>query len=217
LGMDCYWRKAKHYNDTWSFFGNYCYILSYNSYTILFERINFFSFKILNPKTAREAEADEFGRKLNGFGINLLVSDVLASVNFPREVLQMKVHHDNQDFKMVQSGRTYFQLHADHTYHSNPLPSLLPRDGARGAGIELRIYEIDPDKCEVRASELDFVILKKSEDRPHGLRECYILDNDDYCWVPSRTAQIKPDLSRSKQKLEGLFPSSPQVSKSFGE
>ena len=107
----------------------------------------------------------------------------------------MKVHRDNQNFAVVQSGRTYFQLHADHTYHSNPLPSLLPQEGARGAGVELRLYKIDPDECEVRARKLDFVILKKSEDRPHGLRECYILDNDGYCWVPSRTIQIRPDLS----------------------
>ena len=81
----------------------------------------------MNLKTAREAEAAEFGRKLRGFGINLLVRDVLASVNFLREVLQMKVHRDNRDFAVVQSGRAYFQLHADHTYHSNPLPSLVPR------------------------------------------------------------------------------------------
>ena len=69
----------------------------------------------MNPKTAREAEATEFGRKLRGFGINLLVRDVLASVKFLREVLQMKVHRANQDFAVVQSGSAYFQLHADHT------------------------------------------------------------------------------------------------------
>ena len=50
----------------------------------------------MNPKTAREAEAEEFGRKLRGFGINLIVKDVLASVNFLREVLQMKVHRANK-------------------------------------------------------------------------------------------------------------------------
>ena len=149
----------------------------------------------MNLKIDREAEAAEFGRKLRGFGINLLVRDVLASVNFLGEVLQMKVHRDNHDFAVVQSGRAYFQLHADHTYHSNPLPSLLPLDGARGAGIELRLYQIDPDECEVRARELDFVILKKSENRPHGLRECYILDNDGYCWVPSRTTEKKLNIS----------------------
>ena len=139
----------------------------------------------MNPIIAREAEAAEFGRELRGFGINLLVRDIQASVSFLRQVLQMKVHRANQDFAVVESGGTYFQLHADHTYHSNPLPSLLPQDGARGAGIELRLYEIDPDACEERSRELDYVILRKCEDRPHGLRECYLLDPDGYCWVPS--------------------------------
>jgi len=144
----------------------------------------------MNPKTAREAEARKFGRKLRGFGINLLVKDVLASVNFLREVLQIKVHRDNQDFAVVQSGRAYFQLHADHTYHSNPLPSILSQDGVRGAGVEFSLYDIDPYECEIRARKLDFVILKSSEDRPHGLRESYTLDNDGYCRVSSRTTQI---------------------------
>ena len=107
----------------------------------------------------------------------------------------MKVHRDNQDFAVVQSGRTYFQLHADHTYHSNPLPSLLHKDGVRGAGVELRLYEFDPDECEVRASKLDFVILKNSGDSPHGLRECSFLDHDGYCWVPSKTTENKPNNS----------------------
>ena len=81
----------------------------------------------MNPKTAREAEAAEFGRKLRGFGINLLVRDVLDSVNFLRAVLQMKVHRNNQDFVVVKSGKTYFQLHADHTHHSNTYLLYCPR------------------------------------------------------------------------------------------
>ncbi|GIT72489.1 MAG: hypothetical protein Ct9H300mP28_23030 [Pseudomonadota bacterium] len=36
----------------------------------------------MNPKTAREPK-QEFGRKLRGFGINLFVKDVLASLISP--------------------------------------------------------------------------------------------------------------------------------------
>ena len=97
----------------------------------------------------------------------------------------MKTHRSDHDFAVVESRGTYFQLHADHTYHSNPLPSLIPQAGNRGAGIELRLYETDPDACEERARECDYVVLRESEDRPHGLRECYLLDPDGYCWVPS--------------------------------
>ena len=71
-------------------------------------------------------------------------------------------------------------------YHSNPLTSLLPQAGNRGAGIELRLYDTDPDACEEKARAFDYIVLRESEDRPHGLRECYLLDPDGYCWVPSK-------------------------------
>ena len=139
----------------------------------------------MNPKIAKEAEAVEFGSALRNFGLNLLVRDVAATVLFLKQVLHMKIHRSDHDFAVVESRGTYFQLHADHTYHSNPLPSLIPQAGNRGSGIELRLYETDPDDCEKRARECDYVVLRESEDRPHGLRECYLLDPDGYCWVPS--------------------------------
>ena len=139
----------------------------------------------MNPKIAKEAKAVEFGSALRDFGLNLLVRDVAATVLFLKQVLHMKTHRSDHDFAVVESRGTYFQLHADHTYHSNPLPSLIPQAGNRGAGIELRLYETDPDACEERARECDYVVLRESEDRPHGLRECYLLDPDGYCWVPS--------------------------------
>ena len=139
----------------------------------------------MNPKIAKEAEAVEFGSALRNLGLNLLVRDVAATVLFLKQVLHMKAHRSDHDFAVVESRGTYFQLHADHTYHSNPLPSLIPQAGNRGAGIELRLYETDPDACEERARECDYVVLRESEDRPYGLRESYLLDPDDYCWVPS--------------------------------
>ena len=108
----------------------------------------------MNPKIAKKAEAVEFGRALKDFGLNILVSDVATTVLFLEQVLQMKTHRSNRDFAVLESHRTYFQLHADHTYHSNPLPSLLPQAGNRGAGIELRLYDTDPDACEEKAEHL---------------------------------------------------------------
>ena len=29
-----------------------------------------------------------------------------------------------------------------------------------------------------------FKVISKSQDKPHGLRECYIIDSAGYCWVP---------------------------------
>ena len=78
----------------------------------------------MNPKIAKKAEAAEFGRALKGLGLNILVSDVATTVLFLEQVLQMKTHRSNRDFAVLKYHRTYFQLHVDHTYHSNPLPSL---------------------------------------------------------------------------------------------
>ena len=138
----------------------------------------------MNPKIAKEAEAVEFGSALRNFGLNLLVRDVAATVLFLKQVLHMKIHRSDHDFAVVESRGTYFQLHADHTYHSNPLPSLTPGRKPRG-WYRNAAYETDPDACEERARECDYVVLRESEDRPHGLRECYLLDQDGYCWVPS--------------------------------
>ncbi len=102
----------------------------------------------MNHKIAKKAEADEFGRALRDFGLNILVSDVANTVLFLEQVLQMKTHRSNRDFAVMESHRTYFQLHADHTYHSNPLPSLLTQTGNRGAGRELRLYDTDPDASD---------------------------------------------------------------------
>ena len=86
----------------------------------------------MNPKIAKEAEAVEFGSALRNFGLNLLVRDVAATVLFLKQVLHMKTHRSDHDFAVVESRGTYFQLHADHTYHSNPLLSLIPQAGNRG-------------------------------------------------------------------------------------
>ncbi|MDP7604377.1 MAG: hypothetical protein QF546_11120 [Alphaproteobacteria bacterium] len=38
--------------------------------------------------------------------------------------------------------------------------------------------------AEAAARERDFVVLAGAMDKPHGLREAYILDNSGYLWVP---------------------------------
>ena len=139
----------------------------------------------MDPKVAREAPAGQFGRALEGFGVNLLVTDVARTVAFLSDVLTMKVHRADGDFAVLEHEGEVFQLHGDHTYHDNPLPQLIPESGVRGGGIELRLYGLDPDACEARAKNGGYIILRTSLDRPHGLRECYLLDPNGYCWVPS--------------------------------
>lgn len=132
-------------------------------------------------------DAVVFGQSLRGLGLNLLVKDVARSTHFLRDVLGMEVFQASGDFAILRSGTALLQIHADHTYHSNPLAGVLPEAGARGAGAELRLYEVDPEEALERArAHAGVIVLQEAMNKPHGLREAYILDPDGYCWVPSR-------------------------------
>ena len=130
-------------------------------------------------------DAEETGRALAGFGVNLLVTDVENTVLFLTTVLGFSVITSSRDYALLSVNNQLFMLHGDHTYWENPLPSLLPEFGARGGGVELRLYNLDPDQAEQKARENNHIVLMATADKPHGLRECFLLDPDGYCWVPS--------------------------------
>ena len=130
-------------------------------------------------------DAVEVGHALEDFGVNLLVRDVLRTVDFLESVFGFVQVSGSRDYALLEFRGQLYQLHGDHTYSANPLPSLLPESGARGGGVELRLFELDPDRCERLAREAGYEVLMDTADKPHGLRECFILDPDGYCWVPS--------------------------------
>lgn len=130
--------------------------------------------------------AEDFGKSLRGIGLNILVRDVRATAAFLDTVFEASIHHLSDDFAIVTYGDEVFQLHADGTYHANPLLNLLPENPPRGAGVEIRFYDTDPDDAAARAEAYGATILQPPTDKPHGLRECYILCDDGYAWVPSR-------------------------------
>jgi catechol 2,3-dioxygenase-like lactoylglutathione lyase family enzyme len=134
--------------------------------------------------------ADEYGRSLKGLGINLLVRDVARSVAFARDVLGAAVAVADKDFAVLRHvtprAAAEWMLHADGTYHANPLLALLEDSAVRGLGIEIRLYDCDPDEAVRRAKAQGHHVLQEATDKPHGLREAYILDPDGYCWVPGR-------------------------------
>ena len=144
--------------------------------------------------TAAEAmqhmDAAEVGRALRGFGLNLLCRQVIPLAESIASVLEMRVIRANDDYAIIAGPQVakslIIQLHADATYHANPLPSLLPEPGAgaRGAGAEFRLFDMDPDAAARRAEVAGWYILQPPTDKPHGLRECYLLDLEGYCWVP---------------------------------
>ena len=144
--------------------------------------------------TAAEAmqhmDAAEVGRALRGFGLNLLCRQVIPLAKSIASVLEMRVIRANDDYAIIAGPQVakslIIQLHADATYHANALPSFLPEPGAgaRGAGAEFRLFDMDPDAAARRAEVAGWYILQPPTDKPHGLRECYLLDLEGYCWVP---------------------------------
>lgn len=129
--------------------------------------------------------AEDFGSGLRGIGLNLLVRDVLSEVAFLETVFEMKAHQATADFAIISYGDQVFQLHSDGTYHSNPLLGLLPENPPRGAGIEIRLYDTEPEAACTRAKAAGGTVLQEPTDKPHGLREAYILCENGYAWVPS--------------------------------
>jgi hypothetical protein len=129
--------------------------------------------------------APELGRSFRkGLGVNLLMRNVDEGVRFARDVLGATILHADQDFAAIRYGESVWMLHKDGTYRGNVVLGLVQGMEGRGAGIELRIYGCSPDDAEARARIHGFTVLAGSMDKPHGLRECVILDHEGYAWVP---------------------------------
>ena len=132
--------------------------------------------------------ADAYGRSLRGFSFNLLVRSVAKAIAFQREVLQARLVYGDADFAVLRlelpGGPVEWMLHADHTYGDHPLLALTGDNALRGVGIELRLHGLDPDATAATAHRLDYTVLQAPADKPHGLRETYIVDPDGYVWVP---------------------------------
>jgi len=129
--------------------------------------------------------ADEFGRTLKGLGINLLVPSIEQQRPFQLEVLAAEEVYADPDFAVYRGFGAEWMLHADHTYNDHPLSGSLSPEMPRGIGCELRLYGRDPDVAEARARDLGFIVLAGSMDKPHGLREAFIVCPAGYLWAPS--------------------------------
>lgn len=129
--------------------------------------------------------ADDYGRSLSGVGFNLLVADMQRSLEFQRDVLEATIIYSDPDFAAIRLESTEFMLHTDHTYNDHPMSGIVAGVSARGAGVELRVYGIDPDAAVTRARENGFTVLAEAMDKPHGLRESFLIDDEGYVWSPS--------------------------------
>lgn len=129
----------------------------------------------------------ELGHALRAISVNLLCRDVMAEVAFLTRVFGMTAHQAGLDFAILLHAGQPLQLHSDGAYASHPLPGLLPEAGPRGAGVEIRLHEADPDEAALRAKAAGGVVLQTPTDKTaHGLREAVILSPSGYAFVPSR-------------------------------
>jgi catechol 2,3-dioxygenase-like lactoylglutathione lyase family enzyme len=129
--------------------------------------------------------APDYGRSLTGLGFSLIVRDVDEALRFVTDVLAAELEFRTDAFAALKLCGQAFMLHQDKTYRNNALYGSLQSADARGIGVELRAYGVDPDKAETRAREHGFTVLAGSLDKPHGLREAMLLDSDGYLWIPS--------------------------------
>ncbi len=129
--------------------------------------------------------ADDYGRALPKFSVNLLVRDVQASLPFYRDVLGASVRYAYEDFAALNLAGADFMLHADHAYDHHPLYKYISSVAhrRRGLGAELRVMGIDPDAAEARAKSAGTTIVQPAADYPHGWRDVMLADPDGYVWA----------------------------------
>ena len=137
------------------------------------------------PSATPKSGAD-YGRSLTGLGFNLIVNEVTPAVHFATEVLGATLFFHTDVFAAMKLGGADFMFHIPASYRGNELHATLTSDAPRGVGVELRCYHVDPDQAEARARAHGYTVLAGAIDKPHGLRECMLLDNDGYVWIPSR-------------------------------
>lgn len=130
--------------------------------------------------------ADEYGRALPAFTINLIVRDIPRSVAFYREVMGAEQRYMDADFAALVVHGVECMLHADHTYDSHPWYPRLTGNERRGLGAELRLFGVDPDAIEARARERGATIIAETADKAHGWRELMLEDPDGYLWAVGR-------------------------------
>jgi len=132
-------------------------------------------------------EADDYGRTLPPFTVNLLSADLEGSARFYAEVLGARVVYRDADFIALDVAGLAFMVHADHTYEHHPWSARLAREKTgRGLGAEIRLLGPDPDAIEARARAQGATVLQAAQDKPHGWRDTIVCDPDGYAWAVGR-------------------------------
>ena len=130
--------------------------------------------------------AEEFGKSLIGLGVNIIVKSPARTVQFLEAVFELYPSQLSADFALIRYQDDIFQLHSVKSFATHSSYPHLAENPPRGAGIEIRLYNSDPDQACAKAQAYDCMVLQPATDKPHGLREATIPCPDGYTWVPSR-------------------------------
>jgi hypothetical protein len=107
------------------------------------------------------------------------------SARFQVAVLGAQIRYWEQHFPIMSAVGSPWLLHSDWSYRNHEMIRSVAGLEARGAGIELRLYGVDPDEAEAATNRFGATVLAPAADKPHGLREVHIVDDDGYVRVPS--------------------------------
>ena len=136
--------------------------------------------------------ASDYAHSLQGLGVNLISADLDRALEFQSDVLGVEIIYSDPDFAALRGFGSEWMIHADHTYDNHPLNATLAQLTHRGGAVELRLHGCDPDRAQAHAIAQDFTVLQSTSDKPHGLREAYLLDSDGYLWVPDVPVKHHP-------------------------
>jgi uncharacterized glyoxalase superfamily protein PhnB len=140
--------------------------------------------KTSDPNASPPVSAPDYGRSLRGLGFNLIVRDVPRAVKFAVDVLGATAFYANDRFAAMKLNGGDFMFHHDDTYKGNPLSGIVKGVEARGIGLNSGFTAAIP-MVEANAKAGGWTVLSGALDKPHGLRECMIIDDEGYVWIPS--------------------------------
>ena len=124
--------------------------------------------------------ADEYGRAMPKFSLNLLVREVERSLPFYKNRARRDCALRRPGFRRAESAGRGFYAAFPPRLRPSPLFERLKVGGARGTGAELRVMGIDPDVVEKRAQAAGAKIIQPAMDFPYGWRDVMLEDPDGY-------------------------------------
>ncbi len=127
--------------------------------------------------------ADVYGRSLQGLSLNLVVRSVSESLPFYERALMLRRLYSDEDFAALAGHGLRLMLHADHTYSRMPSGERAAQERLRGAGVEIRLLGLDPERAAAGARAAGGEVVLPPTVFTHGWRECHLADPDGYVFV----------------------------------